>query len=1248
MKKLLMLLLAAALVLSLSATAMAAAPLDGYTQPQDLEVIETIPSPFEFVDASRDPNGDGVVSSVDEWEARREEIKDLIQHYWYGYRWPTAAEDVSGDLTTVQEPNTITVGGMSWFGMTLGGMTVNLGDEFTKLVGKIQSDGVSVGETTYGPEADEAKATTLAIEAWNAGYSIHYKTTGYGASEGDAILVNYTGPITEDTIPQRTKPVHYYKVFVRNPDNGVTENFTINVNVPTDAQKIANWGSADVQVPFVIGIGGAVGAFNAQNLNAQGYGLVSFTTTTIYPDAEGGDGNVSRNGVYTRLYPYDPNEYEYSSGSQMAWGWAASQIITAMENQVNFDIVDPAASGVDPSDTRTFGEILGLDPTRTVVTGHSRNGQASMIAGAFDDRISITCPSEGANGSYRYKVEGKIFNFNVSYYPKADRVYGKTGPTSNAIGGTWLGGQADLFAFEGSERERLLPFDPGHLVALIAPRPYLFVNGIDQHWQGNEGIVAVVQTAAEVYDFIGANETEKNNIAVRLRQSDHSFYPQDFCFDLAIMDRDFGKPHSADGAVDFTDGKLHVQDLFPNGTNYSSMSYFAADYDNVSDMSSYPFDLSSYYMQWSSPNKYMLWTAQDCFLVNHDVSVVAHSDAPDVKLITPDGTTISASDHSGEEFTFKISADQAVYGRYELQTVGSGLENRSVFFSAISVADALRHGTTKGDEGEENRVLGFSSRLANDRNDPPIVLIDGEPLADGLNYTSDRTPKEEATLFGYGIQFHDKLFVRIANEGWDETKTFGVKNLKFVTMPEYTFEFSMADIYASAAAAPSWGGAGRPGTEGANRFTKAISWPVERYNNGPAEVWPPIPDTQAERQTILSGGTVTRPEAPAPWTTPFDTAIDDAWATQLESGDIQITLQFSESLNTGEYAFGFNAISDWETEWNEAGDELVITAPLDSVENVPTIHMIIFRLMDLDGNLIAGPIELDLDLEDIPSSVTVTFDANGGSCDVTTKHPNRHGNIVNLPVATQSPLVFAGWYTEDGAPVTSAYVFTEDTTVYAKYDNIPTTSNPTAPGTTAPTTPVTPGTPGTDPAPESEIPFVDVPVTSDLYDTVKYVYENGIMAGISDTLFDPNGSLTRGMVVSILYRLEGSPEVEYTGKFADVPEGEWFTNGVEWAAANGIVYGYEDGNYGAKDPLTREQLAAILYRYAEKKGYDTAAEDIEIADLDEISPYAVDAVKWAVNNGVLRLEEGKVRPTATAIRAEVAIAVEAFLEKVAK
>ena len=125
-------------------------------------------------------------------------------------------------------------------------------------------------------------------------------------------------------------------------------------------------------------------------------------------------------------------------------------------------------------------------------------------------------------------------------------------------------------------------------------------------------------------------------------------------------------------------------------------------------------------------------------------------------------------------------------------------------------------------------------------------------------------------------------------------------------------------------------------------------------------------------------------------------------------------------------------------------------------------------------------------------------------------------------------------------------------------------------------TPVTP-----DPGPsDSGLPFVDVPKTSDLYDTIKFVFDKGLMAGVSDTEFDLYGNLTRGMIVSILYRNEGSPAVAYTGRFSDVAENAWYAAGVEWAASVGIAAGYEDGRFGPNDPVTREQLAAFLFRYA--------------------------------------------------------------------
>ncbi len=195
-----------------------------------------------------------------------------------------------------------------------------------------------------------------------------------------------------------------------------------------------------------------------------------------------------------------------------------------------------------------------------------------------------------------------------------------------------------------------------------------------------------------------------------------------------------------------------------------------------------------------------------------------------------------------------------------------------------------------------------------------------------------------------------------------------------------------------------------------------------------------------------------------------------------------------------------------------------------------------------------------------------------------------------------------------------------------------------------PVTPVTPEEPET-PA----LPFTDVGESDPFYNDVKYVYENGIMNGVSETRFDPASPLTRGMIVTILYRTEGEPDVPYAGTFDDVPSGEWYTAGVEWAASKGIVKGYGDGTYGAKDLITREQLAAILYRYAEFRGYPIRTAALSAADGGDVSGWAAENVNWAAANSILKTDgEGKIRPTEPASRAEIAAAIRAFLEGVAK
>ena len=154
-------------------------------------------------------------------------------------------------------------------------------------------------------------------------------------------------------------------------------------------------------------------------------------------------------------------------------------------------------------------------------------------------------------------------------------------------------------------------------------------------------------------------------------------------------------------------------------------------------------------------------------------------------------------------------------------------------------------------------------------------------------------------------------------------------------------------------------------------------------------------------------------------------------------------------------------------------------------------------------------------------------------------------------------------------------------------------------------------------------------------------------AGVSDTAFSPNSTLTRSMLVTILHRLEGTPAAS-GNSFADVASGTWYTDAVSWAAANGIVTGYSDTQFGPDDSITREQLAAILYRYAAYKGMDTSAtaDLANFPDSGSVSTWAGDSVKWAVSFGLISgKDDGRLDPLGTATRAEVATILMRFLSR---
>lgn len=184
---------------------------------------------------------------------------------------------------------------------------------------------------------------------------------------------------------------------------------------------------------------------------------------------------------------------------------------------------------------------------------------------------------------------------------------------------------------------------------------------------------------------------------------------------------------------------------------------------------------------------------------------------------------------------------------------------------------------------------------------------------------------------------------------------------------------------------------------------------------------------------------------------------------------------------------------------------------------------------------------------------------------------------------------------------------------------------------------------------DGKLPFTDVHETDWFYNDVLFVYEEGLFAGTSDTTFSPNAAMTRAMLVTVLYRLEGEPAVSGRSGFSDVTFNSYYEDAVTWAADNGIVNGTSASTFSPNANVTREQMAAILYRYAQYKKYNTAASSSlnGFTDQASVSGYATASLEWAVAEKLVNGSAGKLMPTGNATRAQVAAILHRFVENVA-
>ena len=266
------------------------------------------------------------------------------------------------------------------------------------------------------------------------------------------------------------------------------------------------------------------------------------------------------------------------------------------------------------------------------------------------------------------------------------------------------------------------------------------------------------------------------------------------------------------------------------------------------------------------------------------------------------------------------------------------------------------------------------------------------------------------------------------------------------------------------------------------------------------------------------------------------------------------------------------------------------------------------------------------------------FDTNGGS-DIDTVTEWEYSTIdLDEYVPEKEGYKFVGWYADkDFDKKIDEVYLTKDTTVYAKWEKI------------AEEVPEEP-----EEVEETEtLSFKDVKESDWFYKTVSYAVENGLMSGMSEDIFAPNTPLTREMLAVVLYNVEGQPESAGVNPFIDVKADMWYTEAILWANENGIVAGYDNGAYGVGDFITREQFAAILYRYAQFKGYDVSVgadtNILSYADAFAISEYAYPAMQWACGAGIMGgMDDGILMPQGKATRAEAATMLMNFCKNVVK
>lgn len=382
-------------------------------------------------------------------------------------------------------------------------------------------------------------------------------------------------------------------------------------------------------------------------------------------------------------------------------------------------------------------------------------------------------------------------------------------------------------------------------------------------------------------------------------------------------------------------------------------------------------------------------------------------------------------------------------------------------------------------------------------------------------------------------------------------------------------------------------------------------------------------------------------ESPDGYETPEDAqfAVDEsgnvsyACSTTVEDGSVVLLVEF-EPISTYTVTF-----VDWDdavlgTDTVEQG--MAATAPANPVRTGWK-----FTGWDKDFDNVTSDLTVKAEYvkknRDIihsgggTTTYTVKFETNGGNT-ITDKTVVRNNKLAKPTAPVKDGFTFEGWYTDE--ELTTAYDFdskvTGNFTLYAKWEKED--DNQGASGHDCPS-----------------LKFNDLDITQWYHLDTDYVIGNDIFKGTAEKTFTPHGNITRAMMITVLYRAEGEPEVSGKATFEDVNGDAYYAKAVLWGQQNGIIKGYSDAEYAPEQPIAREQIAAVMYRYAKYLGIDVGVGEntniLSYEDFDKISEYAIPAMQWAVGSGMIKgRSESTLNPQDFAERVEIAAMLHRFIE----